>query len=184
MPDGLWFLLGGGAGLIGFANLEAARKGHSPGPGSLLLSCIAGYLAHLHGGWLWDDEQTRIVAAALVFCPASVVLGSLWWGAEGAFGRALIRLAAALGLAVVGLVIASTIFDPAQAVIFALVAGALAFLPWRSIRRARRERQAHRHSEQEERQRQELERLEAEALHQEEQQQTELLQALMAELSK
>ena len=181
--DDWWFALAAGAALLGFANFEAARNRRSPGPVSLLLSFTAGYLAYRHGRELWDDEFTRVAAVALVFCPASLVLGFLFWGAGGAVGRAILRLATFVLLSLLGLTLGAMLLEPGLPVLLAGVSiGIPALVPWKSLRSWRRQRRQASERKNEKRRLREQEREEAEQKRQNEARQEELLQALIEEL--
>ena len=186
MAEQEWLLVGAAAGLLGFANLDAMRRRRFPNTGQLFFSFTAGYLALRHGSWLWDDEQTQVVAVALVFCPSSLVFGFLVWGTGGAFGRVLIRLAVFGVLAMVGFVLAFALceFEVAQALRFGLVSGLPAFLPCRSLWRWLRKYRARSDRRREENRRQEQKQQEIDRQRQLEQQQDDLLQALVDELRK
>lgn len=188
MPDSWWHALAVGAGLLGFLNLEKLRQRRSPDAMQLLLSFLGGYLAVRYGQSLWHDsgEHSRVVVVALVFCPASLVLGMLIWNTAGVYWWTLLRIVVFVVLSIAGSVLGTTRLELEllPAIRWGLLAGCLAFLPWYSFGcwyrqyRARRKRRR-------ERQRSEEKRQEKLAQQQQQaEQQTELLQALITELRK
>lgn len=182
-----WHVLAIWCGLLGFSNLEIARKRQVHEPAALLLSFAAGYLAYRHGESLWasGDDHSRVVVVALGFAPASLVMGFLWWRTEGVFHRLVRRVTTSTVLGLLALFVLRYAGSEAElALRFGLVLGIVSVLPWYSSWRWLQQCRVRRERRRDERERQEQEREEADRQLLLEQRQEDALLALVDELRK